>query len=181
MKQILIISTVVALLLLGGLIWMGGKTPQMDKAQEANLTDPVAINALGEKYYAGSDGYDRDIKRATELFEKAANMGNAAAVYNLGVLHQTGEFGGKPDMAKAIDAWSKAAENGYGPAMMNLGQAYGKGDGVPQDLNAARDYFTNALEAYNQPNNGYPDADKVKEMLKNALNQIDQALGGSAE
>lgn len=49
------------------------------------------------------------------------------------------------DYAKALKVWRPLAQAGDADAQFNLGQAYKLGRGVPQDMNAALDWYQKAL------------------------------------
>jgi len=53
--------------------------------------DPLAIYTLGDKYYFGRYGLEKDATRAVELYERAAELGPKGAHYNLGVVYDEGE------------------------------------------------------------------------------------------
>ncbi|EJK65128.1 hypothetical protein THAOC_14055 [Thalassiosira oceanica] len=82
--------------------------------------DPVAINHLGEKYFFGQLGLQKDVSRAIALWTKAAELGSVKALYNLGVAYNTGE-GVQQDTVKAVEFYEKAAMQGSADARHNLG------------------------------------------------------------
>ncbi|EJK46012.1 hypothetical protein THAOC_35345 [Thalassiosira oceanica] len=86
--------------------------------------DPGAINFLGEKYYFGSLGLQKDRRKAVELWTEAAELGSIRAVYNIGVACKSGE-GVQQDKAKALHLWSQAAMQGHVLARHNLGNHEG--------------------------------------------------------
>ena len=68
--------------------------------------DAAALNYLGVHYYLGL-GVERDLKRAAELFDRAALAGHRGACRNLGILYLRG-LGVNQDRVKAY-AWFFAA------------------------------------------------------------------------
>lgn len=102
--------------------------------------------------------------------------GDPSGTYDLGVLYMTGTDGVTTDKAKAVQLWEKSAAAGYGPAMFNLGSAYAQGDGVEPDLNKALAFLKNALEAYQNPNNTYPQKEHVIAEINVRMNQIKDAM-----
>ena len=82
--------------------------------------DPAAIEFLGEQYYHGLIGLQKDIEKAVELFTEAAELGSIQALYNLGVAHECGE-GVQKDRSKAAQFYEKAATLGHVVSRHNLG------------------------------------------------------------
>ena len=80
--------------------------------------DAKAQYNLGVCYETGR-GVEQDIKKAVELFRKAADQGHAMAQYNLGHCYRTGE-GVEKDIKKAAEWYRKAADQGYEPAKATL-------------------------------------------------------------
>ncbi|EJK47874.1 hypothetical protein THAOC_33376 [Thalassiosira oceanica] len=84
--------------------------------------DPMALFHLGTKYHFGefSNGLEKNMTRAVELYESAAELGVKEAHYNLGCLYDKGTDVEK-DMAKAIRHYEAAAVCGHVKARYNLG------------------------------------------------------------
>jgi len=74
--------------------------------------DPVAINLLGEKYFFGVLGLQKDMRRAVELWTEAAELDSIQALFNLGVAYEHGN-GVEQDTAKAAEFYTKAATRTY--------------------------------------------------------------------
>ena len=87
--------------------------------------DPEAIYMLGNKYYAGELGLQRDMRKAIELWEEAAVLGSVDAIYNLGVAYESGS-GVQEDKVKGIHFYMKAAMQGHVESRYNLGCYEGK-------------------------------------------------------
>ena len=81
---------------------------------------PVAIHALGLKYFFGDLGLQKDMRRAVKLWEEAAELGSIEALFDLGAAHARGE-GVDVDMAKAVELYEKAAMHGHVDSRFNLG------------------------------------------------------------
>ena len=82
--------------------------------------DPVAIWHLGYQYAVGGYGLQKDVTRATELYERAAELGEQKAHFSLGYLYGLGE-GVAKDTAKAIRHFEAAAVKGDAYARNSLG------------------------------------------------------------
>ncbi|EJK65627.1 hypothetical protein THAOC_13493, partial [Thalassiosira oceanica] len=82
--------------------------------------DPTAINLLGEKYFFGELGLQKDMRKALEFYKEAAELGSIQALFNIGNAYNEGE-GVQQDMAKAEEFWTKAAMQGFVLARSNLG------------------------------------------------------------
>ncbi|EJK45066.1 hypothetical protein THAOC_36341, partial [Thalassiosira oceanica] len=84
--------------------------------------DPEAITFLGQKYFHGTLGLQKDVRRAFELFTDAAELGSIQALFSLGNAYRLGE-GVQKDMAKAVELYEKAAMQGHVESRHNLGQS----------------------------------------------------------
>ena len=82
--------------------------------------DPDAINFLGEKYFLGEIGLQRDMQKAVKLYTEAAELGSIEALINLGFLYRRGE-GVQEDKAKGVQFYKKAAIQGNVVSRYNLG------------------------------------------------------------
>ena len=93
----------------------------------ADQGDPDALFNLGQAYRTGK-GVKQDLRKAEELFGKAAEKNHlqAADLYGL-LLFQRGE------RAKALPYVQAAADRGEAPAQYLLGVAHFNGDNVPKD------------------------------------------------
>ncbi len=68
-------------------------------------------NNLGSIYYDG-EGFQRDYKKAYELFMKAESYGNKYAMYNLGMMYKNGEYVSR-NYIIAREYFEKAANKGH--------------------------------------------------------------------
>ncbi|EJK65109.1 hypothetical protein THAOC_14083 [Thalassiosira oceanica] len=87
--------------------------------------DPEGINQLGQKYYHGSLGLQKDMQRAVKLWEEAAELGSIEALFCLGNAHHKGD-GVQQGNAKAAQFWTKAAMQGHVLSRANLGWLEGE-------------------------------------------------------
>jgi len=96
------------------------KSLQMIRKRVA-AKDPEGIAYLGDLYYHGVGGLDRDMPRGIELWSEAAELGSDNALFNLGVAYYHG-LGAVQDRAKGIRSWEKAAMKGDARSRHNLGK-----------------------------------------------------------
>ncbi|EJK44927.1 hypothetical protein THAOC_19775 [Thalassiosira oceanica] len=82
--------------------------------------DPEAMNFVGQKYFFGKLGLQKDEQRAVELWTEAAELGSINELNSLGNSYYYGN-GVKQDEKKAVQFWSKAAMQGHVLARHNLG------------------------------------------------------------
>ncbi|EJK52311.1 hypothetical protein THAOC_28429 [Thalassiosira oceanica] len=82
--------------------------------------DPAAINNLGQNYFQGMLGLQKDTRKAVELWTEAAELGSIEALCNLGVVYNDGE-GVQQDKAKAVEFYEKAAMQGHVMSRCKLG------------------------------------------------------------
>ena len=87
--------------------------------------DPDAIHFLGERYFFGGLGLQKDMRKAVKLWEEAAELGSVDALFNLGVSYGTGD-GVQKDEAKASEYYKKAAMQGHVESRHNLGNHEGR-------------------------------------------------------
>jgi len=87
--------------------------------------DPEAMNCLGDQYYKGYLGLQKDLRQALELFREAAELGSIAALFNLGVVYSRGD-GVEQDSEKAAEFYKKAAMQGHVESRTNLGNHVGR-------------------------------------------------------
>ena len=87
--------------------------------------DPVALDALGDNYFHGALGLQKDVPRAVALLKEAAELGSIDALYRLGVLYETGN-GVQENKTKGIEFLTKAAMQGHVESRHNLGSIEGE-------------------------------------------------------
>ena len=82
--------------------------------------DPKAIKFLGDQYFQGSRGLERNESRAVELWNEADELGSVDACFNLGLAYDGGR-GVEQDAARGVRYYEKAAMMGNVAARWNLG------------------------------------------------------------
>uniref|UniRef100_W5KXC4 Si:dkey-24p1.6 n=1 Tax=Astyanax mexicanus TaxID=7994 RepID=W5KXC4_ASTMX len=82
-----------------------------------------AITALGWYY----EQYERNYKRAAELWEQADHLGNPDAAMNLGVLHSQGLYPGQAADVKAYKYFLKSAQRGHINGGIELAEIWSRG------------------------------------------------------
>ncbi|EJK51248.1 hypothetical protein THAOC_29597 [Thalassiosira oceanica] len=87
--------------------------------------DPHAINLLGEKYFFGDLGLQKDLQKAVNLCTEAAELGSIDALYNLGAWNGLGDVVEQGEK-KEVQFWSKAAMQGHVVSRSNLGAIEGE-------------------------------------------------------
>ncbi|EJK43761.1 hypothetical protein THAOC_37762, partial [Thalassiosira oceanica] len=75
--------------------------------------DPEGINFLGEQYFFGQLGLQKDTRKAVELWTEAAKLGSVEALFQLGSVQE--------DETKAAEFYEKAAMQGWVNARHNIG------------------------------------------------------------
>lgn len=112
-------------------------------------SDPRDANSmlfLGQVYYLGIGGMERDFSLAREYFERAADLGNSTAEGYLGQMDFYGEGIPAPNFREAYNHFRKSAR-AKGPVGQNgMGLLYWKGIEVVQDTTEAIKYFKLAAE-----------------------------------
>lgn len=92
------------------------------------ITDQIS---LGERYLNGNV-IEKDVKKAVELFEKAANQNSDIGMLKLATCYKNG-IGVEQDYAKALSLFEKSANKGNTDAMMAASDMYLEGLGVSKD------------------------------------------------
>ncbi|EJK48653.1 hypothetical protein THAOC_32530 [Thalassiosira oceanica] len=134
--------------------------------------DPAAIHYLGELYYYGGLGLQKDIRRAVELWTEAAELGSIEALFDLGNAYRKG-YGVKRDMAKAVEFWTKAAMQGHAESSEALPDLR-ENRGDKESLETIKNLFMGGIatkEQFAEALKGYQDA--VEEMKSQ---QRDEAM-----
>ena len=117
----------------------------------ANDGDVTAQFEIGNRFYLGQKGANRDYLKAQSWYRKAAALDSAGAQVNLGLMYANGQ-GVEQDYGQAMIWYCKAADQGLASAQNNIGALYSSGKGVPQDYTQARFWFLKAADQ------GYPSA-----------------------
>ena len=87
--------------------------------------DPHALHHLGQKYFFGEIGLQKDMQKAVELYTEAAELGSVDALFNLGYAFELGE-GVEQDETKSVHFYIKAAMQGHSESRHNLGSIEGE-------------------------------------------------------
>jgi TPR repeat protein len=134
------------------------KEPDLDalrRLMDRQATDPAqtlaGLAALADRgstmsmvylahAYRKGIGADVDPARSREWFERAAAAGSLLASYELGWLYRNDK-----DFEKARRAASAGVDRGYPPSMYLLATMYQRGQGVPVDVQRARDLLEAAV------------------------------------
>ena len=82
--------------------------------------DPAAIYQLGQTYFRGAHGLQKDTRKGVELLTEAAELGSAEALYSIGDTYRRGN-GVQEDNAKAVEFFKKAAMQGHVESRYNVG------------------------------------------------------------
>ena len=88
--------------------------------KRADKGDAEAINYLGERYFHGELGLEKDVSRAIELWTEAAVLGSLDAHHELGHTYYYGD-GVEEDKPRGIEHWQQAAMKGDVESRDNLG------------------------------------------------------------
>lgn len=116
--------------------------------EAAALGHPPAQLQIGEFYKIGQ-GFEKDLTRARQWYERAANGGNVLAMHRLGVMAARGE-GGAADLSASVAWFEKAALLGLVDSQYNLGATYHP---TPDDAGGVQDrgkaYFWYSVAAKN--------------------------------
>lgn len=146
--------------------------------------DINAVFDLGKAYENGRFGIV-DIKKAIQLYERAASQDHPSANFRLGFIYSEG-IDGEPDFLKSKPFYERAAELGVFAAAFNLGLFYRLGHFGNEDFEKARHYYEIAVAGndadamrnlgylYSNGKFGAPEPDKAKELYEKAI-----ALGHS--
>ncbi|EJK57319.1 hypothetical protein THAOC_22651 [Thalassiosira oceanica] len=82
--------------------------------------DHAAIFYLGQKYFFGELGLQKDARKGVELWTEAVELGSIDALYNLGLAYYDGN-GVQQDKKKSFQFFEKAAMQGHALCRHNLG------------------------------------------------------------
>ena len=175
-RLIIVIAVGATVVLLLAITWSLTRThPSVGPSEPSKPAEPKLIDqgdastqfSQGLKYENG-DGVPIDLRKAAELYQKAADQGNARAQVNLGWLRENG-WGVPKDLGKARELYQKAADQGNQSAIEKLnklstpaapklsnqenaatwfgdGWRYRYGQGVPKDLSKAAELYQKAAD-----------------------------------
>ena len=106
--------------------------------------DPNTINLLGDHYFHGLYGLQKDLRKGAELWTEATELGSVKALFSLGVAYGNGE-GVEQDEAKSIHYYKEAAMQGHVESRHYLGNYEGKNGNHD---NAVRHFLISAKMGY---------------------------------
>ena len=95
---------------------------------------------IGWMYYTGK-GVDKDLRKASDWFSKAADKGDIEAKYGLGKVYISSE-----NYSKSLTILLECANQGFPAALYSLGVMYRDGKGVETDRDKAYMYFKNGMK-----------------------------------
>ncbi|MCE5185162.1 MAG: sel1 repeat family protein [Planctomycetaceae bacterium] len=110
---------------------------------KAASTDAEAQFQLAESYFLTGD--EANLKKAVELFLKAAEQGHAEAQCRLGLVYSFG-MGVEENQAEAFKWTLKSAEQGFEGAMSSIADMYYSGHGTERDYPAAMKWAMKAAD-----------------------------------
>ena len=87
-------------------------------------TSPDEEFLWARRYEMGLEGFERNLRKAFDLYVKSANGGYKEAQFRLAQAYENGELNLKENEEKACNWYEKAANNGHIEAMFILGEAY---------------------------------------------------------
>lgn len=116
--------------------------------KSAEAGDVEAQYKLGEFYFYGDEGVEKDYALAVKWFRKAANAGYPNAQNFLGYCYEDG-LGVEKNLVTAFVLYSKAADQGYAQAYNSLGCIYGDKFGSFYNEKVAFKFFQKAAELGN--------------------------------
>lgn len=133
--------------------YLYGQGTETNLSKAIKLCKPISkipssvLTDIGNCYFYGTKGAQKNKAEAAKWFEKAANKGNAYAMNKLAAIYYFGN-GVDKDINNAIKWFEKAASKKYARAMYNLGHIYF----TKMDHNKAIEWFEKAA------NKGHADA-----------------------
>jgi SEL1 protein len=113
---------------------------QKQRAEEGHIP---SMMAMGDLYYWGARGFERDQILAFSFFMRAADLGNANGQSAAAGMLLKGE-GCEKDLGKAVELYELAAEQGSIRALNGLGYAYFFGGALEQNQTKAFELFDEA-------------------------------------
>lgn len=116
----------------------------------ADASDAASLLFLGQVYYLGIGGIERNVEEARRHFEEALSLGSNSAEGYLGLMDFYGEAlpGGKPNYRRAYHRFRRAAKEKSATGLNGMGLLYWKGIEVVRDLDEAVKYFKQAAEQH---------------------------------
>lgn len=119
-----------------------------EKATSASVQSitekPVVVELTADDYVKKGLASTFDDAKALDYFLKAVAKGSNEANLHIGHLYYNGGSEISKNYATAFDYYMKAATKGLVEAQYMVGKMYRNGQGVPKDLNSAKDWLRKA-------------------------------------
>lgn len=130
-------------------------TPLTNEGLAQQASGTVAATDVGDaqaQFESGlvylHDGDSRDLRKARQLFSKAAGQGHRRAAYYAAVMFDQG-LGGARNSKKAMQLYFSAAEAGDPDAMFTLSKLHDEAGGdLKRDSKKAREWYGKAINAW---------------------------------
>lgn len=116
-----------------------------DYKAKAKKGDAEAQVKLGDCYFNGNGGVEKDFSEALKWYRKAAKQNNAEAQTNIGYCY-AGGHGVEKSLEEAFKWYQMAAEQGHAVAQFNVGMYYYYGKGIPQNFTESFKWYRKAAE-----------------------------------
>ena len=124
--------------------------------EKVNPDTPEGAYLMAKRYETGENGFERNLRKAFDLYVKAARTGYDEAQLRLGAAYENGELNLKENYEKAYDWYLKAANNGNVEAMFILAEAYNYEElDLEEDEDEAFEWYLKAAK------NGHVDAQVI--------------------
>lgn len=141
------------------------------------LGDGNACIVLANMYYYEQGGVAKDIKKANELYKKAATLyeksceiGDIRACHILAAMYENGK-GVQEDAKQAIKFYEKSCDLGNADDCFKIALMYEEAKGIEKDLKKANEFYIKALEGYKKACEfGDNEACKAYQVLNSILN-----------
>lgn len=142
--------------------------------KESEQLSTAALNELGNDYFIGRKGKNKDYVQAEHWYRKAAEQGHPLAQYNMGVMYYNG-YGVAKDYTQAVSWYQKAAKQQHSLAQNNLAIMTLRGLGTTKSSSEAISWFRKSIALDNakaQYNFGlmYLNGEGIKQSFGEALN-----------
>ncbi|RHZ89641.1 hypothetical protein Glove_13g105 [Diversispora epigaea] len=96
-----------------------------------NINKEIGTISLADMYFDGL-GVEKDIKKAFQIYSKAADEGSLKALNSVAYCYDNG-FGVEKNEETAFELYLKSAEKGFILAQFNVGWCYKYGTGITKD------------------------------------------------
>lgn len=117
--------------------------------EEQEKGNPDVFAIFGELFYEGALGYEKDILKAKELYEKSFQSGSARGAYMLGRFYDYGNELFAEEQIKAQYYYETAARKGDRDAVYMLATRYGEGKFVDTSPEKAFELYAKGADMGN--------------------------------